>query len=175
MWPRTGCSTTPAFLPRISATPFSVASPTACRSSIASRPSSPARPAAWKTFPWRRSSSPASPFARQSRNNSRLAVYRAELRAANCELRLSTIDFRVPSPFRHLHHVVREPGGLRHHHPAAAVLRPDVRRLADGDRAAVRVVLPQPAGRLARPRRDVGPVGAPPDISPRTGEATDRK
>ena len=55
----------------------------------------------------------------------------------------------------HLPDDLRQPGRLRHHHPAAAVLRGDVRRVAARHRPAVRLVFAQPARRVAAAGRSV--------------------
>ena len=64
----------------------------------------------------------------------------------------------VASAAGHLPHHLRQSRRLRHHHSAAAVLRGEVRRVAAGDRLAVRRLLAVPAGRRAGARRFVGSV-----------------
>ena len=68
----------------------------------------------------------------------------------------------TPAAARHLPHHLRQPDWLRDHHPAAAVLRADVRRVAARHRAAVRLVLALPADRVAAARstgRTAGDAG----------------
>ncbi len=81
----------------------------------------------------------------------------------------AAISNQCPLSRHHLPHDLRQPGRLRDHHPAAAVLRADVRRVAARDRSAVRVVFAEPAGRLAAARRAVGSLGpaAGADLQPR--------
>ena len=71
-----------------------------------------------------------------------------------------------PSACHHFPDRPRQPGRVRHHHPAAAVLRADVRRLADDDRAALRVVLGRAALRVAAARPLVRHVGPPAGADP---------
>ena len=75
----------------------------------------------------------------------------------------------VPTPLRPLPYHPGQPDRLRDHHPAAAVLRDDVRRVAVDGRAAVRVVLGQPADCGAAARRVVGPVGPAAGADPEPG------
>ena len=63
----------------------------------------------------------------------------------------------------HFPYDLRQPGRVRDHHPAAAVLRRNVRRLAGRHRPAVRGVFALPAGRRAGARRPVGSLRPPPD------------
>ena len=71
-------------------------------------------------------------------------------------------------PRRPLPHGLRQPHRIRHHHPAAAVLRADVRRVADDHRPAVRVVLGGAVHRGPCPGRAVRSLGPPahPDLQP---------
>src|SRR6476660_1898537 len=58
----------------------------------------------------------------------------------------------------YLSHHLCQPRRLRHHHPAAPVLRGEVWRLAAGHRPAVRHLLAVSAGGVAGTRRLVGPL-----------------
>ena len=102
--------------------------------------SDPCHPPAWTTF-------------RSSPSRSRASRSFAERRGLT----------RVASAARHLPDDLRQPRRLRDHHPAAAVLRRDVRRVAARHRPAVRLVFVESAGGRADPRRSLGPYRAAAD------------